>query len=373
LSAAPQPIRAQTPHPTDTAPINLAEQSWFFVGGHYEESDTGAVMVGQEYVEKYVPVDGEKPVPVVMIHGGGQTGTNFTGTSDGRRGWAHDFLRAGYTVYVVDQPGRARSNTSSELYGKYNRNPTSRIEQRFTAPQDSKLWPQAVKHTQWPGSGHQGDPAFDQFYASQVEGITDGTTTETLNRDAGAALLDRIGPAILLVHSQSGSFAWLIADARPDLVKGIINIEPNGPPLQDVNFKGAPDWFDYSAEPSRVFGIARIPLTYDPSVADASELKLVQEDEPEAPDLVRCYEQASPARQLPNLKGIPILIVSSESSYHAAYDHCTSRYLTDAGVENEFVRLEDRGISGNGHMMMIEKNNHEVADLLIEWLAKQGI
>jgi alpha-beta hydrolase superfamily lysophospholipase len=45
-----------------------------------------------------------------MMHGGSQTGTNFTGTPDGRRGLAHDFLLAGYAVNVVDQPGRGRSN-----------------------------------------------------------------------------------------------------------------------------------------------------------------------------------------------------------------------------------------------------------------------
>ena len=65
------------------------------------------------------------------------------------------------------------------------------------------------------GSGVKGDPAFDEFFASQVEMLTDRTAIETLTRDAGAVLLDRIGPAILLTHSQSGPFGWLIADARP--------------------------------------------------------------------------------------------------------------------------------------------------------------
>ena len=83
--------------------------------------------------------------------------------------------------------------------------------------------------------------------------------------------------------------------------------------------------------------------------------------------------QAEPARQLPHLAGIPIIIVASEASYHAAYDHCTAKYLTQAGVKNEFVRLPEKGISGNGHMMMIEKNNHQVADMLIEWLGTKQL
>lgn len=60
------------------------------------------------YVDKFFPADQWQPYPVVMFHGGGQTGTNFTGTADGRCGWAHDFLRAGYAVHMADQPERGR-------------------------------------------------------------------------------------------------------------------------------------------------------------------------------------------------------------------------------------------------------------------------
>ena len=76
----------------------------------------------------------------------------------------------------------------------------------------------------------------------------------------------------------------------------------------------------------------------------------------------------NPARQLPNLKKMPILIVTSESSYHAAYDHCTVKYFEQAGVHPKWVRLPDVGIHGNGHMMMLEKNSAEIAGLLSGWL-----
>lgn len=356
-------------HPTDQGDIVLSEHGYFFAGGQYEPGEAGDVMNGAMYVEHFKPKAATRPYPVVMIHGGGQTGTNFTGTPDGRRGWAHDFLRAGYEVYVVDQPARARSGQFQDSYGDVTRNATTRIEQRFTAPQDFKLWPQAERHTQWPGSGRQGDPAFDQFYASQVSSLRNGDLIEELNQAAGAALLDRIGPAIVLVHSQSGPFGWLIADARPQLVKGIVSIEPSGPPFRDLEFKGAPDWFSYGEKPIRAWGVARIPLTYDPPVADPGELKTILEDKPDGEGLAPCYAQAEPAHKLPNLAGIPIIIVASEASYHASYDHCTAKYLAQAGVESDFVGLASKGIAGNGHMMMIEKNNHQVADLLIEWLS----
>lgn len=360
-------------HPTDEGPIPLADHGWFYAGGEYVPHDGGHLPRGAMYVERYVPVEQTQPYPVVMIHGAWQTGTNFTGTPDGRRGWAHDFLRAGYTVYVVDQPARGRSGQSPGFYGDYGRRKGASlaVEERFTAPETVNEWPQAKLHTRWPGTGQKGDSIFHQFMASQVESLVDGDETERLNQAAGAALLDEIGPAIVVVHSQSGAFGWLIADARPNLVKAILSIEPNGPPFYDVEFKGSPDWFAYSGEPTRKWGITRIPLTYDPPVSNPEEIERVLEDAAPGPDHVRCYRQAEPARLLPTLKGIPILILTAEASYHAAYDHGTSEFLTQAGVENDFVRLEDIGLSGNGHMIMCETNNHAVADFMIGWLAKK--
>ena len=80
--------------------------------------------------------------------------------------------------------------------------------------------------------------------------------------------------------------------------------------------------------------------------------------------------QASPARQLPNLQKIPILILTAEASYHAPYDHCTVRYLEQAGVRSEWIKLAEIGIHGNGHMMMLEKNNAEIAVVMSRWLDK---
>lgn len=58
----------------------------------------------------------------------------------------------------------------------------------------------------------------------------------------------------------------------------------------------------------------------------------------------------------------------SEASYHAGYDHLTSRVLAQAGVEHDFVWLEEVGIHGNSHMMMLEKNSLEIADFLMKWI-----
>ena len=111
-------------------------------------------------------------------------------------------------------------------------------------------------------------------------------------------------------------------------------------------------------------------MTYDPPLKSGEELAFVRQDKPDAPDLVRGWLQAEPARKLPNLARIPMLIVAAEASYHAAFDHCTAAYLEQAGVPVTFLRLEDVGIRGNGHMMMLEKNSDEIAGVLMDWLKK---
>ena len=49
--------------------------------------------------------------------------------------------------------------------------------------------------------------------------------SQELDQSRGAELLDRIGPAVVMAHSLGGPAGWLIADARPDLVKALVEIE----------------------------------------------------------------------------------------------------------------------------------------------------
>jgi pimeloyl-ACP methyl ester carboxylesterase len=351
----------------DRGPLVLAKSSYFFVGGHIDGSVEGSPMVGHMYVEYMIPQRLRHPVPVVMVHGGSQTGTNFTGTPDGREGWAQFFVRRGYAVYVVDQVARGRSAYWSDVFGKL---PPARLgftEQRFVAPERKPMWPQAHLHTQFPGTGEPGDPHFDQFYASQFPSIPSFPQQQELNRNALVALLDKIGPAVLLTHSQSGAFGWPVADARPNLVKAIVAVEPSGPPAHDIENLGPPDWFKDS-ERLKLSGLGDIPITYDPPLKGDEQLSFARAEAPEKPGLVRCWRQQAPARRLPNLAKIPVLIVTSEASYHAAYDDCTAAYLTAAGVPVRQIHLGELGIHGNGHMMMIEKNNADIAAVIVNWL-----
>jgi pimeloyl-ACP methyl ester carboxylesterase len=342
----------------------LSTREFFYVGGVYAGQGDAEVMAGQMYVEVLRPARVTKPYPLVFFHGAGQTATNWMSTPDGRAGWADYFLAQGYVVYLVDQPARGRSAWRSSVNGALQTVSVGTVERRFTAPEKFGAWPQAKAHTQWPGDGDKkglrGDPVFDAFYATQVASLSSAVETQTLVQSAGAALLDRIGPAVIVTHSQAGPFGWLIADVRPSAVKAIVAVEPNGPPFQNAIT---------GEERARPWGLSDIPLTYEPAAGDPAALAPERETMADGPGLTTCWRQPTPARRLPRLRGIPILLVTAEASYHAAYDHCTSKYLTQAGVAHTFARLETAGIHGNGHMMMLEKNNLAVAAYLQKWLA----
>lgn len=341
---------------------NLRHREVFFVGGQYVGDPGKEFMQGQMYVERLTPAQKTKPYPIVMIHGAAQTAVNWMGTPDGRTGWADYFLGKGYEVYLVDQPARGRSAWHPDLNGKLRMFSARQIETQFTASAQLGSWPQAKAHTQWPGSGRQGDPIFDAFYASQVESLQSDVETQNLTQAAGAALLDKIGPAILLTHSQAGLLGWAIGEARPDRVKAIIALEPSGPPFHNVS-PGNPK--------ARAFGLTDIPLTYDPPLEKGESLRVEQEKQSAGEGLIACTLQQAPARQLVHFQGIPVMILVGEASYHAPYDHCTAAYLAQAGVKTDFVRLEEVGVRGNGHMSMLEKNNLQVADVIMKWVSEK--
>ena len=347
-------------------PLVLARDGFMYVGGNTMPVDGHDYLYGQMYVEIKIPAQQTHPYPIIMVHGGSMSGTNYTGTPDGREGWAQYFVRQGYAVYVVDQPGRGRSGFLTAATGPMHNSARDNSASRFVSQEKFKLWPQAALHTQWPGSGEADDPATIQLATSQLPAIQDFDKQQPIVRDALIALVDKIGPSILMTHSQGGAFGWPVADARPDKVKAILAIEPNGPPGRGLEFVGAPDWFK-EGKLALSYGVSSVPLTYAPALNDPSELKFVKEDKPDGPGLATCWKQAEPARQLVNLK-MPILVLTSEASYHAPYDHCTVKFLEQAGVKPTFIRLADQGIKGNSHMMMVEKNSKDIAAVIDGWL-----
>ena len=183
ITAAPAFAEVKLPVPAiDQSAV--AKRGFFYVGGKYVGEPDKHILQGQTYVEVLAPKVQRRPYPLVLIHGAAQTATNWMGTPDGRPGWADFFVGQGYTVYMIDQPARGRSAWQPDIDGKLTAFAAERIEQLFTAPETLGNWPQAKKHTQWPGSGRIGDPVFDAFYATQVQYLADVVPTERVPPDA---------------------------------------------------------------------------------------------------------------------------------------------------------------------------------------------
>jgi pimeloyl-ACP methyl ester carboxylesterase len=161
----------------------------------------------------------------------------------------------------------------------------------------------------------------------------------------------------VVTHSQSGYLGWILGDARPNLVKAIVALEPNGPPFQNAIFK---------RNPERVYGLTDVPLTLSPPISSASDLQPFAVFEGEN---YTSFQQSFPPRRLVHLTQIPVLVVTSEAGYHTIYDDFTVQFLQEAGVNVTHIRLEGIGIRGNGHMFFMERNSDQiVAEVVEPWI-----
>ena len=352
---------------------DLARTGIFYAGGQYEGPPGKETMGGDAYVVVWVPKQIKHPYPIVYVHGAGQTATDWEQTPDGRPGWAYYFAKLGYVQYLVDSPARGRSPYVPSIDGDLTIRTAANLEEIFTAAAKKGDFPRAHLHNQFPGTGLMGDPVFDNFAKTQVQflqfGVAGTVGQDELTHRALVALLDAIhSPVILLTHSQGGTPGWLTADSRPNLVKAIVTVEPAAPPIKGV------DTAKVAYNPGAgglSWGVSGTPITYDPPVKDPAELQPVLEEKSDAPgDVVPCYVQKEPAHKLVNLEKIPVVYLSAEGGYHRESDPCLAKWLNQAGVHTQFVKLEDVGIHGNGHEMMLEKNSDEIARFIGSWIDK---
>jgi pimeloyl-ACP methyl ester carboxylesterase len=283
------------------------------------------------YVDHLAPPQGAaRRTPVVMVHGGGHTGACWLATPDLRPGWAVRFADKGHPVFVPDWPGHGRSPMR---------------------------------------------PDFARL------GTADVAT-------ALLAVLDRIGPAVLLVHSASGPMAWWMTEQRPDLVAAVVGIAP-GPPanlmrdlpddpaaialLRDDASAGCPV---YSREDAPVWFPAAFAAAYWANAPrfprhafDAYCGAIVPESARILNERFNIGGRGLKIRDPRALAGHRILIVTGDHDprHPREVDEATAGHL---GAD--FVWLPDRGIRGNGHMMMIEDNSDALAALILDWLDAQG-
>ena len=303
--------------------ISLRDQGHFFVGGQSTEAaDNGSVQVyNQMFVGYQLPAEKRHPYPLVLVHGGGGQATDWFSTPDGRDGWRDYFLAAGFDVYWVDRPGYGRSPTNVR-YGDLSESANSSII-NFLA-----------RSNHWPGDSQDPqDPSILMWLSSSPPGPYAG---DAIASAAIAELLDQIGPAILVTHSAGGASGWLAADANHDNVAGIIAFEPGA---------------------SNMVHEIRSGLTFEPPLAD----NFVPVADGEGCEM---QAEGSPS-QLINFADIPVHLVGSELGLIAGLP-CAVKVFTQAGVAVNYTYLPDLGFTGNGHFMMAEKNNGELAQIFID-------
>ena len=321
-----------------TGPVIASRRGSFWITGEPVDGPLGVIQRGPMFVEWESPAEPSPGPPWVLVHGGGGQGTDYLTTPDGRPGWSRLLVEQGHTVYVVDRPGYGRSPHHPDVLGP--RGPqvghAALAAIFFPSVED----PDSRPHTQWPGGREPGDPVFDQFQAPVGSMPADWAGMQSLEQARLAELLDRAGPAVLVTHSAGGPGTYLAADARPGQVAALIAIETLGPPFVKRHEMGL----------DLAWGLSSARLTYEPAVADPSEL------------------QDGTARRLPNLSRFPIAVVTGEASLFAQSDRDLVAFLEQAGCDVEHVRLGDHGVHGNAHGIMMERNNADTLAVIARWV-----
>jgi pimeloyl-ACP methyl ester carboxylesterase len=303
------------PHLTGGHQVTV-RRGQFWIPGERVETAGGTVQRAPMFVQWEAPPEVTHPRPLVLVHGGGGQGTDWTGTPDGRPGWATRFVEAGFAVYVVDRCGHGRSPYHPDVVGPMGPQfPYEAAEALFAG------------NTEWD---------FDQLVAPMGPLPADLAESQRLDAERLGRLLDVLGSAVLVTHSAGGPVGWLAADARPELVTAIAAIEPIGPAFADFPGLGALTW-----------GLTSAEITYEPPAGTPAD---------------------AVGRAIPALADKPVAVVSGGASAFAGFAPQVVEFLVTAGARAEHLHLPEHGIDGNGHGLIFEADSDETVKPVIDWI-----
>jgi len=315
-------------------PLVIASQGSFFVGG---ESKTitptpgpaviaggGEVTVNQMYVQYQIPPDADRHIPVVMVHGCCLSSKTWETTPDGRMGWNEYFVRKNRAVYLADQSSRARSG--------FDASTINAVKAGTVPPTQLPSVIMASHQTAWTvfrfgptfgkpfPDGQFPVEAVDELYKQMIPDLNSTLPTPNPTWKNMADLAVKLKGAILIGHSESGFFPEQAALIDPTGIKGMISIEM---PCTAMN-------------PSQISALAKIPML----IMFGDHLGDVQ--------------AAGPA------------------NWNASFEGCQKfvQQVKDAGGDAEMMYLPKLGIKGNSHMLMQDRNNLDLVDLLLGWIDK---
>jgi pimeloyl-ACP methyl ester carboxylesterase len=272
----------------------------------------GDFQTGQIYVQ-FVRLAKPYRLPLLLLPGGSVTGVTYETTPDGRAGWQLLFLQRGYSVYIADtaQAGRAPWARFPEINAD---EPVFRSAQFLwevfrIGPEGSFAasgGPKSYGDTRFPVSAFREllRQAAPRFRAPRDE-----------ERKGYEELLAKVCPCIVLAHSAAGLLALDAMLGRPELVAGVVLLEPFSAPeaSEAVRAKAVPHLF--------IWG-------------DHLDLN---------------HPEGSWAKQYFGAR-----------RYHDA--------LRASGGRSTWVYLPDRGVRGNSHMLMMDNNSAEIAELIHDWI-----
>jgi pimeloyl-ACP methyl ester carboxylesterase len=309
---------------TAASSLVLKEQGSFFVGGEKKTLNTkagGEITVNQMYVQYQIPDTREQHVPVVMVHGCCLSSKTWETTPDGRMGWSEYFVRKNRAVYLADQVSRARSGFDPS---------TINAVRAGTVPPNQLPNILAASHqTAW--SVFRFGPSFNQpfpdgqfpieaveeLYKQMIPDLNSTLPNPNPTWTNMAALGVKLKGAVLMGHSESGFFPEQAALINPAGIKGIISIEMPCP----------------AVTAAQISALAKIPtlIMFGDHLGDV---------------------QGGPA------------------SWSASFEGCQRfvQQLKDAGGNAEMMHLPTLGIKGNSHMLMQDRNNLQLADLILDWI-----
>ncbi len=319
---------------TPDTPLVLKAQGSFFVGGEKVDQTEvelgnlgpgGHITVNQMYVRFMVPQDGAGNVPVIMVHGATLTGKSWETTPDGRMGWDEYFVRKRHPVYVPDQVGRGRSGFNQAVFNNVRAGKAAITDQpalfRFS---DEVVWPN-FRFGSKPGAPYPDSQfpvaAVDELSKQGVPDVSRLLPTPNPTFKALSELATQLNGAVVMGHSQSGPFPLEAALLNPAATKALVLVEPG-----------------------------RCPDTYT--------------DE-----------------QIKVLATVPILVVfgdhrdtptgiSMRPSWQLSFESCQALIgrVKAAGGDAQMLNPPDRGIRGNSHMIMQDRNHLQIADLILQWI-----
>ncbi len=197
----------------------------------FEVDPRGHFAIEHAYVQYFIPEARNDGHPVVLVHGGGMSGSCWETTPDGRPGWLHEFLRLGYEVHVVDAVERGRAGFAPD---QWEGTPLLRsLEEAWSL---FRIGPREGFATRTSYPGQRFPVAHFEAFARSF--VPRWTTTTPLQVEALLAVLERTGPAIVVCHSQGGEIAFDALARAPSSFGKLIAVEPSCTPKNENELHG---------------------------------------------------------------------------------------------------------------------------------------